>query len=207
MNKNRVEALSDGVFAIVLTLLIFEVRIPENTKALTDAEVWQLLVHLLPLISSFALTFLVVSVFWINHNFVFHTFMKQIDRYLNLMNFVYLLFLVFVPFSASLWGMYPYNIPAALIYGLNILAVIIMSASMVRYLSRHKDLRNEDISKRLVKQARVRTALTEISYVLGIISSFVFIPLSVFFYLFPLIFNLTPGSLNFMEKLFKFELS
>ena len=205
MNKSRAESFSDGVFAIVMTLLVFEIRLPAVTGAVTNAQLWGMLATLSPLVASYMLSFLVLAVFWINHNFLFHSFIKELDRRLNLMNLIYLMFLVFVPFSANLFGTYPYNQPAALIYGLNILAVMVMSATMVRYLYRHKELRLE-ISSRLVKQARIRTGLTEVSYVLGILFSFFYIPASIFFYLFPLIFNIIPGTLNFIEKVFKFEL-
>jgi hypothetical protein len=62
------------------------------------------------------------------------------------------------------------------------------------------------LESRLVKQARVRTNLTTYSYILGIICSFVFIPASIFFYLFPLIFNIIPGTLDLAERIFGFEL-
>jgi hypothetical protein len=65
----------------------------------------------------------------------------------------------------------------------------------------------EEVSSRLVKQARVRTLLSIGSYMVGIICSFVFIPASVFFYLFPMIFNIIPGTLNLAEKVFRFELT
>jgi uncharacterized membrane protein len=206
MNKNRVEAFSDGVFSIVMTLLVFDLKVPALVGTVTNGQLWASLGTLSPLLASYFLSFLVLAVFWINHNFLFHSFMKTLDRNLNLMNLLYLMFLVFVPFSANLFGTYPYNEPAALIYGLNILAVIIMSASMVRYLAKHKNLRN-DISTRIIKQARIRTSLTEVSYVLGILFSFFFIPASIFFYLFPLLFNIIPGTLNLVEKLFRFELT
>jgi uncharacterized membrane protein len=206
MNKARAESFSDGVFAIVMTLLVFDIKLPAIAGHVSNAQLWSVLVGLSPLIVSYMLSFLVLAVFWINHHFLFHSFMKELDRRLNLLNMIYLLFLVFVPFSAYLFGSYPYNQPAALIYGLNILAVMIMSATMVRYLHRHKELSHK-ISSRLVKQARIRTGLTEGSYILGILFTFFYIPASVFFYLFPLIFNIIPGSLNFVERVFQFELS
>ncbi len=189
-----------------MTLLIFYVRVPTLTGSITDGQVWSILVSLSPLIVSFFLSFLVLAVFWVNHNFIFHTFMKKMDSRVNFLNLIYLLFIVFIPFSANLFGAYPYNHPAALIYGLNIFAVMVMQAMMMQYLSRHKELRNE-LSTRLVKQIRIRTALTEGSYVLGILFTNLFIPASIFFYLFPMIFNIIPGSLNLVEKLFKFELT
>ena len=205
MNKNRAEALSDGVFAIVMTLLIFNIKIPTVAGHVSNYEVWSMLGTLWPGVTSVAFTFLVVAIFWVNHNFLFHSFMKTFDRKLNLLNMIYLLFLVFVPLSANLVGTYPYNEPASLVYGLNILAVMILSDLMVRYIIKNAHLGFE-LSSRTMKQAKFRTRLSEGSYILGIISSFIFIPASVFFYLFPLIFNFIPGSLDFTEKLFGFEL-
>ncbi len=205
MNKTRAEALSDGVFAIVMTLLIFNIKVPVMEGHVTNMEVWNMLGTLWPGITSVAFTFLLVAIFWVNHNFLFHSFMKSYDRKLNLLNTLYLLFLVFVPLSANLVGTYPYNEPASLVYGLNILALTIMTDLMVRYIKKNEQLGFE-VSSRLMKQATFRTRLSEGSYVLGIIASFVFIPASVFLYLFPLIFNFIPGTLDFTEKLFRFEL-
>jgi uncharacterized membrane protein len=158
-----------------------------------------------PGITSVAFTFLLVAIFWVNHNFLFHSFMKDFDRKLNLLNTLYLLFLVFVPLSANLVGIYPYNEPAVLVYGLNILALTIMMDLMVRYLRKNDHLGFE-LSSRTMNQAKFRTRLSEGFYTLGIIFSFIFIPISVFLYIFPLIFNFIPGTLDFTEKLFKFEL-
>ncbi len=206
MDKSRIETFSDSIFAIVMTLLIFYIRVPDIAGPITDAQVWSVLASLSPLIISYFLSFLVLAVFWVNHNFMFHSFMKKIDSRINFLNLIYLLFIVFIPFSSSLFGSYPYNQPAALIYGLNIFAVMVLQAMMMQYMSSHKELRNE-LSSRIVKQVRIRTALTEGSYVLGILFTFVFTPISIFFYLFPMIFNIIPGSLNLVERLFKFELT
>jgi uncharacterized membrane protein len=206
MDKTRAEAFSDGVFAIAMTLLVFDIKLPTVVGAVTNAQLWGIILTLSPLIASFVLSFLVLAVFWINHNFLFHSFMKKMDRYLNLMNMLYLLFLVFIPFSANLFGTYPFNQPAALVYGFNILAVMTMSAMMTRHLGKHPELRNV-ISKRLRQQGRIRTRLTQTSYVLGLIATFVYIPASIFFYIFPLIFNIIPGTLDLAEKYLPFELA
>jgi uncharacterized membrane protein len=199
MNKSRIESFSDGVFSIVMTLLVFNIRVPVVLGEVTDIELWGMLVQLAPLIGSFILSFLVLAVFWINHNFLFHTILKTADRYINLMNMLYLLFLVFVPFSANLLGTYPLNKPAVLIYGFNILAVITMSLLMVGHILKNPEIHNK-ISKRQSQQAGIRTRLTFYSYVIGIVCAFVYIPISIFFYLFPLLFNIIPGTLNFAEK-------
>lgn len=128
------------------------------------------------------------------------------DRSINFLNIVYLLFLVFIPFSANLFGEYHDSLPAALIYGFNIIANVVLLRLMVTHVRNHPEL-SHDIAPRLAKQASIRTTLTLVSYVLGIVFAFVYIPLSVFFYVFPLIFNLTPGTLNFFERIFGFEIA
>ncbi len=103
MNKGRLEAFSDGVFSIVMTLLIFDVKVPQLVAPFTDHDLWAALSGVWPSITIFVLTFAVLSVFWINHHFLFEMFAKSIDRRLNLLNLLYLMFVVLVPFTASLW--------------------------------------------------------------------------------------------------------
>lgn len=200
MNKNRVETISDGVFSIVMTLLIFNVTVVTVTTPVTDHDLWLMIGGLWPLLVSYALSFLVLSVFWINHHFTFHLLAKNVNRQLNLLNMVYLMLLAFVPFSAHLIGSFPHNEPAYLVYGLNILAIVLLSAVMSYYIRHHADLREDDISPRMVKQGRIRANLSIISYLLGIVFSFVYLPATVFLYLFPMVFNIIPGTLNFAEK-------
>jgi len=200
MNKNRVETISDGVFSIVMTLLIFNVTVAAVATPITDRELWVMIGTLWPLLVSYALSFLVLSVFWINHHFTFHLLAKNVNRQLNLMNMLYLMLLAFVPFSAHLIGVYPHNEPSYLVYGINILAIVLLSAVMSHYIRHHADLREDDISPRLVKQGRIRANLSIVSYLLGILLSFVYLPATVFLYLFPMVFNIIPGTLNFAEK-------
>jgi len=200
MNKNRVETISDGVFSIVMTLLIFNVSVAAVATPITDRELWVMIGTLWPLLVSYALSFLVLSVFWINHHFTFHLLAKNVNRQLNLMNMLYLMLLAFVPFSAHLIGVYPHNEPSYLVYGINILAIVFLSAVMSHYIRNHADLREDDISPRLVKQGRIRTNLSIVSYLFGILFSFLYLPATVFLYLFPMVFNIIPGTLNFAEK-------
>src|SRR5579864_1027466 len=112
MNKSRVEAFSDGVFAVVITLLVFDIKLPALPPQISDAQLWGELGVLWPLIVVYFMTFAVLSVIWINHHFLFHSFAKSVDRWLNLLNLAYLMFVAFVPFSALLIGTYPTHQPA-----------------------------------------------------------------------------------------------
>jgi uncharacterized membrane protein len=200
MNKARLEAFSDGVFSIVVTLLIFDIKVPTLGASVSDAQLWYQIGLLSPLIIIYAVTFAVLSVLWINHHFLFHLFAHSVDRKLNLLNLCYLMFVAFIPFSAYLIGLYPTHQPAAVIYGLNIFATVALSTAMTRYIRRHPELMNENVSARLIKQARFRGGISLISYMIGIVVSFFYAPASVLFYAFPVIFNIIPGTLDFLER-------
>lgn len=207
MNKGRLEAFSDNVFSIVMTLLIFDIKIPSIPEPVSDAQIWHELAVLSPLLGVYFLSFAVLSALWINHHFLFHSFAKSVDRRLNLLNLVYLAFVAFVPFSAYFIGTYYTHQPAAIIYGLNIFIIVALSARMVTYMKKHKgELLNENIPQRTVNQANFRSRLSLYCYTFGLVVSFVSVPAALLFFAFPVIFNIVPGSLNFAEKLFRFSL-
>jgi len=206
MSKARLEAFSDGVFSIVMTLLIFNIRVPILAAPFTDRDLWQALGNVWPAIIIYMLTFAVLSAFWINHHFLFESFAKSVDRRLNLLNLLYLMFIVFIPFTATLWGEYGGHQPAAILYGINIFIIVLISSFMSQYIRESESLLHDDITPRLLKQARFRSLVSLISYAVGIAITFINPPLSAVFYLFPIIFNIIPGSLNLAEKIFQFRL-
>ncbi len=207
MNKARLEAFSDGVFSIVMTLLILDVKVPELEQPVSDTSLLQAIGNVYPHIVLYALTFAVLSVLWINHHFLFQFFAKSVDRWLNLMNLAYLMFIAFVPFSANLLGMYSGHKPAAIIYGLNLLCIMLIATAMMRYIHKRPELQVEDsLTPREFKQAAFRGGLSISCYLIGMVCSFIFVPLAVFFYVFPVIFNIIPGTLNMAERIFGFRL-
>jgi uncharacterized membrane protein len=207
MNKERIEIFSDGVFAIVMTLLVIDIKVPELEGVVGNTELWRALFALWPLFASYYFSFFVLSVLWINHHFFFHSFAKAVDRHLNLMNLAVLMFIAFVPFSAHLLGAFETLQPAVLIYGLNILIVVLITACMVLYVEARPELMNEELPTRVRTQAHIRVSLTIVSYLIGLALSFFYLPLSFFFYFFPMVFNLLPGTLNLAERVFRFKIT
>src|SRR5581483_7238385 len=98
MNKGRIETFSDSVFAVAMTLLVFNIKLPALPASASDAELWAAFLPIVPSIILYVMTFAVLSVAWINHHFLFHAFAHSIDRWLNLLNLSYLMFIVLVPF-------------------------------------------------------------------------------------------------------------
>ena len=117
MSKNRVEAFSDGVFAIVITLLILNVHL-DRPQALT----FEALRNLDPDVFAFILSFVIVGVYWVSHHDMLHL-IEAVDRRLLWLNLVLPLAVVFVPFPASLLGQHLGNPIAVILYALNLMAV------------------------------------------------------------------------------------
>jgi uncharacterized membrane protein len=206
MNKSRLEAFSDGVFSIVITLLIFDIKVPIIAKPVTDLALWTAIGGVLPLILIYAMTFVVIASLWINHHYLFESFARSVNRQVNLLNLLYLMFVAFIPFSAYLLGDYATSQPAEIIYGLNIFCAVFITSTMAAYIRNHPDLHNDDLSSRIIKQARVRSLVSLISYTLGLAATFLYAPLALLFYILPVVFNILPGSLNMAERLFRFRL-
>jgi uncharacterized membrane protein len=103
--NTRLEAFCDGVFAIALTLLIIDIKIPPSEQIGTNRELWLALRHLGPSIFAFVLSFAVILITWMNH----HRFFRQVNK--SSAPFVYangllLLSVVFMPFPTAMLGEY-----------------------------------------------------------------------------------------------------
>lgn len=99
--KNRTEAFSDGVFAIAITLLVIEVRVPGEADIEQAGSLWQALAHAWPSYLSYLATFLTVAVIWLNHHAVFAK-IARLDRSLQWWNLLLLLAVAFTPFPNAL---------------------------------------------------------------------------------------------------------
>lgn len=100
----RTVALSDGVFAIALTLLVLNITVPELTSSQHSQLGKDLLKHRDEFIS-YAISFAVISIFWIRHH-VFYRGLEKIDTALTVLNLAYLAFVAFVPYPTRLIGLY-----------------------------------------------------------------------------------------------------
>jgi len=127
MSKGRLEAFSDGVFAIVITLLILDVR-PEGS-GLTG---WQMFAHDWHKILIFVLSFVMVGVYWISHHHMMH-FIAATDRTLLWFNLSLLLVVVFIPYAAALMSASHADATAIRIYGSTLILINLIGAALWWY--------------------------------------------------------------------------
>lgn len=116
MNKTRLEALSDGVIAIVMTILILEFKVPKIESAEGDWGLVKDFIHTLPAVLSYMISFLVLIVWWMSHHQLFHE-VKHIDRKTIFLNGIFLMFIAFIPFPTALMGEYPGMHFPSILYG------------------------------------------------------------------------------------------
>lgn len=102
---DRLEAISDGVFAIVLTLLVLQFEVPEIPAGRVQAELPSRLLALQPLLFSYLLSFFGVGLYWVVHQNLFQN-VERHDRVLLYLNLVFLLAVSFLPFPTELLGTY-----------------------------------------------------------------------------------------------------
>lgn len=106
----RVEAFSDGVFAIALTLLIFTIKVPDHETISTKEKLFQELIKLWPAYLSFLLSFAAVLIMWINHHGFFN-YLRKINTAFLFANGFLLLTVTFINFPTSVLALY-FNTPA-----------------------------------------------------------------------------------------------
>jgi len=105
LTPNRLEFLTDGVFAIVMTLLVLEISIPEIAHPSLQVELPRRLLELWPKLYSYLLSFFVLGTLWTLHHRSFHS-IKRSDNVLLWLNIFFLMFVALMPFTTSIVGNY-----------------------------------------------------------------------------------------------------
>lgn len=122
----RLEALSDGVFAIAMTLLVIEIRPPTVESIHATADLWQVLAHALPKISAFVLSFTIIFITWVNHHGTIRIVPRTCASFL-FANGLLLFSVAFLPFPTALLGEFvltDHGAPAVVLYN----AVLVVQA-------------------------------------------------------------------------------
>jgi uncharacterized membrane protein len=152
ISKNRLEFLFDGIFAIAMTILVLELKVPELEDRHSVGELWRKLSHHAPAFISYLLSFVMLGNFWHHHNRHFRHFRRITLGMLGL-SFVQMASAAFFPFCAALMGRYPTNPLSTAIYiGC---VMVYMLASMFLWLTAEKaDAFTRDLAPAEYRKAR-----------------------------------------------------
>jgi uncharacterized membrane protein len=174
MTKNRLEAFSDGMFAIIITLLILELKVP-HLETNSPQEFFHSMKDLLPKFLSFIFTFFLLSIFWVNHHNILNE-LEKVDVKLLWINILFLFFSSLFPFIAAFIGDYPFNPYVVALYPLNMLFAGLVLRKLWKYAFVDNDFAPNILTEIEKKQELRKHDLSALINVLLIILSFVWVP-------------------------------
>jgi TMEM175 potassium channel family protein len=113
-DRDRIVNLSDGVFAIAITLLVLNIQVPDIPEKVVSSQLPEALLSLWPKYLGYLLSFVGISAFWLIHHSIFRP-IRSYDRSLLYLNFLFLMVVAFVPFPTALLGEYgDHQLPVAI---------------------------------------------------------------------------------------------
>jgi uncharacterized membrane protein len=144
ISRDRIITLTDAVLAIVMTLLVLEIVVPELSRSEAATELPKRLLGLFPDVWSYATSFIILGFFWIGHDDQFH-YIKRVNRTLLWLTIFYLMFIAFIPFSTALIGEYGDQQISVIIYGINIIIVVVWAYLQWKYVTKEHRLVDSDL--------------------------------------------------------------
>lgn len=151
LSTQRIEAFSDGVFAIAITLLILNIGVPHvHGQARLGLEIWKLW----PSYFAYLVSFIMVGIYWSNHHYVYQLY-KRVDHQFLLLNVFFLLCISFLPFPTAVLAEYmtdlPNREPAASFYSFGLLLPALSWGLVWMYASKDNRLLDETLDPKFVK--------------------------------------------------------
>ena len=156
IGKQRIEALSDGLYAIALTLLVLELKLPALNHGATNADLLHALGELAPKVLTWFLSFWVMSVLWLSQVRIYHL-VHSLSRAMVRLELIQLACVSLMPFSTALIGEHG-NLPvAAVIYAANMLAISLVGALRTRELLHQPHLHVKAVDEPVVRMLKMRS--------------------------------------------------
>lgn len=190
MHKERLTSLADGIFAIVMTLLVLEIRIPQLGEAVTDVALFEHLLEMLPTFFSYVLSFVVLFTYWRAHHFIVSGFARNIDSRLININAVFFIFVTLVPFSAALLGQYNDLQLTVILFSLHVILLGLILYWMRNHILFAETIENEELAFHSLFHSNIRVAVPIVFAVLAILLSFFNITFSLALLTIAVIFNM-----------------
>jgi uncharacterized membrane protein len=174
-DTSRLEAFSDGVIAIAITLLVLEVHVPSPEAISDNSELWHELGRLWPSYVGYLISFFTIGIMWANHHRIF-SFIGEVDHNLIVLNLLLLLCIGFIPFTTDLLAEYlsePGERTATIVYTGWFLVTAIVYNVLWLYARRSATLIRPDADKALIQTISSRFRLGPPSYLVSFLLAFV----------------------------------
>ena len=177
-STTRLEAFSDGVFAIAITLLILEIKVPTAAEGV-DGGLAAALLHQWPSYLSYITSFLTIGIYWANHHGIFQ-YIKRTNHTLLMLNILLLMDISFLPFPTALVAEYighpAVEQAAALLYSGTFLLAGILFNLVWWYAVYNRSLIDPPIAPQLLRRLNVRNGIGVLLYGSAFAAGFVSVP-------------------------------
>lgn len=167
----RIAALSDGVFAIAMTLLVLDLRVPKLDTVQSEQALWTALVALAPRLLTYGVSFLTLGIFWVGQQTQLNHFQKS-NRDMAWIHLIFLAAVSLMPFSTGLLAEFITYRLALFIYWLNLLLLGVMLLLSWNYAYRAKLLK-ETVTEEMCVAAERRILVYQLLYFTGLLFSLI----------------------------------
>jgi uncharacterized membrane protein len=170
-DRDRIVNLSDGIFAIAITLLVLDIKVPNIPEDLVTSELPAAMISLWPNYLGYFLSFVSIAVFWTIHHSIFRP-IRAYDRNLLYLNFLFLMLVAFVPFPTALLGEYGnHQLPVA-IYAATLAVGRLLLTAIHWYSTRNERLLDEPQDPATMRFFLIRGLMIPAIFLLSIAISF-----------------------------------
>ena len=197
MKQARLDQLADGIFAIVMTILVFEIRIPDYIGVVNDQTLFQALVGLYPIFLSYLLSFSLLFTYWRSHHFIESILAKNIDTHFSNLNAIFFFFVGLVPFSSHFLGSYSYSKTAIIFFALNIIFIGFSLFRMRQYVLKSKSIENASVTKTENEHANMHILFPVGAAAIAILVSFFSSDTAILLFTIAILFNLLEKSTKY----------
>ena len=188
MEKNRLEAFSDGVLAIIITIMVLELKVPVIAAATLHPPELSDLKPLLPVFYSYVLSFIYVGIYWNNHHHMFHS-TKRVTGGILWANLHLLFWLSLLPFTTAWFGENHLAATPAAVYGF-----VLLMAAIAYFILQHLIIAQQGPHSLLAKAIGNdwKGKVSPLCYLAGILLAFVSPWIAIGLYVFVALLWLVP---------------
>lgn len=171
MDKSRIEAFSDGVIAIILTIMVLELKVPGSSN-------WAEVAHLYPLFISYVISYIFIVIYWVNHHHLLQTVSTLTTRILW-KNAILLFFLSLIPWATAFMGENQFERNTVIVYTV----LCFLTATAFSFLSKaiYEGGVSDEKIKNVLASSKSKERISQVMYLLAIVFSFTYPPLSLLF--------------------------
>ena len=199
MSHTRLDQLSDSIFAIVMTILVFEIRAPSIWGPVDNMVLWDAVKGMLPLFLTYVLSFALLFTYWRAHHFFVSIYAKNVDSTLTNINALFFMLVSLVPFSASLLGQFSGNEFPVVVFSVHIILIGLTLYWMRSYVFYSEHIQNPEISHHEILGSTIRTLVPVFFALIATLVCFYNIKIALAILTLAVIFNLFPYSTSFFS--------